>query len=271
MSKETWKEIKGYEGLYQVSNLGRIKSLPKHIGNRYFSKEKIMKPQLINGNRLQVRLSREGTVKNFRVHRLVAENFIKNPYNLPQVNHIDENPQNNNVNNLEWCDAKYNSNYGTRIKRISEKHKKRIISLDNSGKIEYYDSTTEAQQKNNVSRSSIIKCCKQKQKTSLGLRWFYLEDYIKILIDERDKIKQEYDRDTHILQNRLDLANAKNIEKDKIIDLMANSIATNDSNLCQYLDITTKCKYYAGENGKICDECIKQYFERQAKNDTKCT
>ena len=60
-------------------------------------------------------------------------------------------------------------------------------------------------------------------------------------------------------------------QKDKIIDLMANSIATNDSNLCQYLDITTKCKYYAGENGKICDECIKQYFERQAKNDTKCT
>ena len=82
---------------------------------------------------------------------------------------------------------------------------------------------------------------------------------------ERDKIEQEYDRDTHILQNELDLANAKNIERDKIIDLMANHIATNDSNLCQYLDMTTKCKYYAGENGKICDECIKQYFENKAK------
>ena len=98
-----------------------------------------------------------------------------------------------------------------------------------------------------------------------------LFEAIMKIADERDKIKQEYDKDTHILQNQLDLANAKNIEKDKIIDLMANSIATNDSNLCQYLDITTKCKYYAGENGKICDECIKQYFERQAKNDTKCT
>ena len=233
MSKETWKEIKGYEGLYQVSNLGRIKSLPKHIGNRYFSKEKIMKPQLINGNRLQVRLSREGTVKNFRVHRLVAENFIKNPYNLPQVNHIDENPQNNNVNNLEWCDAKYNSNYGTRIKRISEKHKKRIISLDNSGKIEYYDSTTEAQQKNNVSRSSIIKCCKQKQKTSLGLRWFYLEDYIKILIDERDDLKKELkkkDKQIEKYQNMLvtnDMLHIKESqEKDKIIDLMAEQLTT---------------------------------------------
>lgn len=98
-----------------------------------------------------------------------------------------------------------------------------------------------------------------------------LFEAIMKIADERDKIKQEYDKDTHILQNQLDLANAKNIEKDKIIDLMANSIAANDSNLCQYLDITTKCKYYAGENGKICDECIKQYFERQAKNDTKCT
>ena len=98
-----------------------------------------------------------------------------------------------------------------------------------------------------------------------------LFEAIMKIADERDKIKQEYDKDTHILQNQLDLANAKNIEKDKIIDLMANSIAANDSNLCQYLDITTKCKYYAGENGKMCDECIKQYFERQAKNDTKCT
>ena len=98
-----------------------------------------------------------------------------------------------------------------------------------------------------------------------------LFEAIMKIADERDKIKQEYDKDTHILQNQLDLANAKNIEKDKIIDLMANSIAANDSNLCQYLDITTECKYYAGENGKICDECIKQYFERQAKNDTKCT
>ncbi len=85
------------------------------------------------------------------------------------------------------------------------------------------------------------------------------------IADERDKIKQEYDRDIHILQNQLDLANAKNIEKDKIIDLMANHIATSDSDLCEYLDITVKCKYYAGDNGKTCDICIKQYFENKTK------
>ena len=85
-----------------------------------------------------------------------------------------------------------------------------------------------------------------------------LFEAIMKIADERDKIEQEYDRDTHILQNQLDLANAKNIEKDKIIDLMANHIATSDSDLCEYLDITTKCKYYAGDNGKTCDNCIKQ-------------
>ncbi len=92
-----------------------------------------------------------------------------------------------------------------------------------------------------------------------------LFEAIMKIADERDKIKQEYDRDIHILQNRLDLVNAENIKKYKIIDLMANHIATSDSDLCEYLDITTKCKYYAGENGKICDECIKQYFENKAK------
>jgi hypothetical protein len=92
-----------------------------------------------------------------------------------------------------------------------------------------------------------------------------LFEAIMKIADERDKIEQEYDRDTHILQNQLDLANAKNIEKDKIIDLMANHIATSDSDLCEYLDITTKCKYYAGDNGKTCDNCIKQYFENKAK------
>lgn len=92
-----------------------------------------------------------------------------------------------------------------------------------------------------------------------------LFEAIMKIADERDKIKQEYDRDTHILQNQLDLANAKNIEKNKIIDLMANYIATSDSNLCEYLDMTTKCKYYAGENRQICDDCIKQYFESEVK------
>ena len=92
-----------------------------------------------------------------------------------------------------------------------------------------------------------------------------LFEAIMKIADERDKIEQEYDRDTHILQNQLDLANAKNIERDKIIDLMANHIATSDSDLCEYLDITTKCKYYAGDNGKTCNNCIKQYFENKAK------
>jgi len=89
-----------------------------------------------------------------------------------------------------------------------------------------------------------------------------LFEAIMKIADERDKIKQEYDRDTHILQNQLDLANAKNIEKEKIIDLIVKVMI--DSSICDYF-IKQKCKNYAGENGKTCDECIKQYFENKAK------
>ena len=85
--------------------------------------------------------------------------------------------------------------------------------------------------------------------------------------ETEQKLKQQIKK---LQQENAELKN-KLKEKDKIINLMVNHIATSDSYLCQYLDITTKCKYYAGENGNTCDECIKQYFERQAKNDTKCT
>lgn len=87
-----------------------------------------------------------------------------------------------------------------------------------------------------------------------------LDDEILIAVNLIEKLQKENEE----LKNKLK-------EKDKIINLMVNHIATSDSYLCQYLDITTKCKYYAGENGNTCDECIKQYFERQAKNDTKYT
>lgn len=82
--------------------------------------------------------------------------------------------------------------------------------------------------------------------------------------------QEEKDRQFDLIKENEELKN-KLKEKDKIINLTVNHIATSDSYLCQYLDITTKCKYYAGENGNTCDECIKQYFERQAENDTKCT
>lgn len=110
---EQWRPIEGYEGLYEVSNLGRVKSL----GNDKNRKEKILRPVMTKKGYLQLFLSKEGKAKRFFVHRLVAQAFIPNPEGLPQINHKDENPSNNRVENIEWCDCKYNINYGTHKER----------------------------------------------------------------------------------------------------------------------------------------------------------
>ena len=108
--KEIWKPIKGYEKLYEVSNFGKIKSL----------KKKIILKQFKNTNGyFQVELWKNKKGKQFLVHKLVAESFILNINNFPFINHIDENKENNCTNNLEWCTAKYNCNYGTRNSRLS--------------------------------------------------------------------------------------------------------------------------------------------------------
>lgn len=130
MKKEIWKDIKNYEGYYQVSNLGRIKSVDRYInqynGYNYSTriyKGKILKFSIGTRGYLKVVLQKERKVKTYNVHRLVAEAFIPNPNNLPQVNHIDENKLNNNINNLEWCSSKYNINFGNRNIKVSNKLK----------------------------------------------------------------------------------------------------------------------------------------------------
>ena len=123
---EIWKDIKGYEGLYQISNFGRVKSLPKYTyskGYPQLRKEKLLKSRLTGRHRnyLQVRFN-DGT--NHKVHRLVAQMFIPNPNNLPIVNHKDENPSNNRVDNLEWCTNQYNCQYSA--KPLTELHKQHL-------------------------------------------------------------------------------------------------------------------------------------------------
>ena len=111
--QEIWKDIKGYEGLYQVSNFGRVKSL--------HGKEKILKPYHKSTGYIQVILCKNYKTVARMVHRLVAEAFIPNPENKSQVNHKDENPLNNVDSNLEWCSATYNINYGTRNHKCMNK------------------------------------------------------------------------------------------------------------------------------------------------------
>lgn len=108
---EIWKDIKEYEGLYQVSNLGRVKRVET---------DRILKGQNNSTGYLRVRLYKNNIAYNMRVHRLVAEAFIPNPDNKPQVNHIDEDKTNNSLANLEWMTAKENNNHGTRNERLSK-------------------------------------------------------------------------------------------------------------------------------------------------------
>ena len=113
MENEIWKDIKGYEGIYQVSNLGRVYNCRY---NRLLSTPTNRKKKYVD-----VALNKNGVAKSYKVHRLVAEAFIPNPNNLPFVNHKDENPSNNCVDNLEWCTNEYNLNYGNA-------HKKQALS-----------------------------------------------------------------------------------------------------------------------------------------------
>jgi hypothetical protein len=162
MTKEIWKDIKGYENKYQISNFGRVKSL-NYLRTK---KEKLLKVHSDKNGYLVLNLSKDGKSKCVKVHRLVAEMFIENPHNYTQVNHKDENKKNNNVNNLEWCTIKYNNLYGTHI----EKLKKRILCVELN---KTYESIIKASKELNINNSDICACCKGKLKTAGGYRWKY--------------------------------------------------------------------------------------------------
>ena len=185
--EEIWKDINDYEGLYQVSNLGRIKSLKRKVdagnGKMRWQYERIMSNKKTNGNGYNiVSLHKNGKSKNKCVHRLVAEMFIKNTNNYKYINHKDENKQNNCVNNLEWCTAQYNVTYNNLhirkgIKNRNNKYSKRINRLDEENNIlETYPSINEASRKMGVSVRTISKCLNGKQKHSAGYKWKYADE-----------------------------------------------------------------------------------------------
>ena len=164
---EIWK---GIDERYFVSNLGRAKS-------NYGGKERILKPFKDARGYLKVDLRHGETRKAMMIHRLVAIAFIVNldPENLKEVNHKDENKENNCVDNLEWCNTKYNCNYGTRNERKAERCKKKIYSVDQNGFIIHYNSVIEAEALTGINRTSISKVLSDNypHKTAGGKRWFY--------------------------------------------------------------------------------------------------
>lgn len=187
--REIWKDIDGYEGLYQISDLGKIKSLqrwkPNHnqtgfTGTFKLLEEKILKPKVDRKGYLFVELHKNGKSKHYKVHRLVAKAFIPNPDNKPQVNHINGNKTDNKKENLEYCTNYENQKHawliGLQKPRISEKNPKakKVIQYDLQGNfIKEWNSMMDIERKMNISHTSVSLCCRNKVKNIRGYIWKY--------------------------------------------------------------------------------------------------
>lgn len=186
--EEIWKDIKEYEGLYQVSSKGRVKSLERDIiyknGVKRHKKEKILKAQLNQFGYLRVDLYNKGKRNHLRIHRLVAEAFIPNPENKPEVNHKDEIKTNNCVENLEWMTRKENNNYGTHNERVTKALRnhvafsKTVAQYTKDGElIKVWQSISEAGRQLGLGTSDISAVAQSKRKTCGGFVWKYVEEY----------------------------------------------------------------------------------------------
>lgn len=187
LANEEWRAIKGYEGLYEVSNLGRVRSLDRMYYKHYKDgrvirtklRGRILKPTINNNGAgyYMVSLVYKNVYVTRTVHRLVAIAFIPNPDNLPEVNHKDENTRNNCVDNLEWCTRLYNARYGTGIERNLLPRRRKIEQLTKDGKhIAYHLGVRELCRVTGMHKRSIQNCLnkKPKFKTAYGYIWRYV-------------------------------------------------------------------------------------------------
>lgn len=171
--QEIWKDIDGYDGLYQISNFGRVMSLPR---NGTIKTYRILSNNSYNNGYQIITLSKNGKRKTHFVHRLVAQAFIPNPEKKLQINHKNEIKNDNRAENLEWCDSKYNINYGTRTEKSAKKHSRAICMFDKNGNyITTYESGIDAFKQTGISRYHINSCCRKKygRKTAGGYVWVY--------------------------------------------------------------------------------------------------
>ena len=160
-----WKNIKGYEGFYQISDEGQVKSL---IGKE----AKLISCTRLKSGYIDFGLCKDKKKYHHLAHRLVGIAFLNNPNNLPEINHKDENKSNNNVDNLEWCTSKYNSNYGTGIARSAKAKEKKTNQLTRDNKfIKSWVSQTVASNSLGIPRAHICSCCNGNRATTGGFKW----------------------------------------------------------------------------------------------------
>lgn len=178
---ETWKPVCGYEGLYEVSDLGNVRSLDRTVRNKNgwaVKKGKTLAPASINSGYLKVQLWRDNVGQSHLVHRLVADAFLENPNHFSEVNHIDENKLNNCVTNLEHCNRAYNANYGTKNQRMTQKRRgvpvgeQAILQYTKDGVfVNRYESALKAAKAVKGDNSGICKCANGTYRSSCGFIW----------------------------------------------------------------------------------------------------
>lgn len=165
---EKWRDIEGYEGLYQVSNMGRVRSLDRKDAQGHHRKGILRKQRKDRDGYLHVTLGRDGKKTIYQVHRLVAAAFISNPNRYPVINHKDENPSNNRVENLEWCTVLYNNRYGARTKRAAKAKERPIYVISGSGHRYLFSSITKAAELLGIDRGRVSACLHGKYKHHHG-------------------------------------------------------------------------------------------------------
>lgn len=187
---EEWRDIEGYEGLYQVSSLGRVRTLPKpmfygassNVRNHESAIRamRIMKARKKLNGYLQISLFRNGKPRTFTIHRLVAKTFLPNPHKYPYINHKDEDKSNNTVDNLEWCTPSYNIHYGSAIQKLSKAKtnhpsmSKPVLQFNLDGRfVAEYPSANEAARVTGVKQGNISSCCNHTTKSTNGFIWRY--------------------------------------------------------------------------------------------------
>jgi hypothetical protein len=180
---EVWKDIKEYEGYYQISNYGNVRSVTRNQTQKHYSgnishythKGRLLKPQKQRNGYYIVDLHKNGRTERKLIHRLVATAFLKNEHNYNCINHKDSNPNNNDVDNLEWCTQKYNIKYAYDKGTKTPPHMKAIRQIKDNVIIAEYNSIADAQRKTGIWWTNISKCCRKERNYAGGYKWEYIK------------------------------------------------------------------------------------------------